>query len=94
MVVLAALLSLLEEKLLHYDRSREEVQRELHEVSLNGDKEADSLEERINADIHSAFDKEEEEVLSVIEKRVGTASIKLTEAGDQSERTAVRDPAV
>ena len=93
MDVLAALLSLLEEKLLHHDRSREEVQRELHEVSLNGDKEADSLEERINADIHSAFDKEEE-VLSVIEKRVETASIKLTEAGDQSERTAVRDPAV
>ena len=62
------LLSLLEERLVQHDRNREEVQRELHEVCTKALGGADSLEETLNADIHSAFDKEEEEVLGVIAK--------------------------
>ena len=65
---LEALLRLLEERLVQHDDNRKEVQGQLQRVYSKIVKEADTLEERINGEIHEDFDPKEERVYSIIER--------------------------
>ena len=60
-------LCFLEERLTQNDENRILIQREMEEVCSKVEGEADSLEERINGEIHKAFDPREERVFHITE---------------------------
>ena len=59
---------LLEERLVEHDECRKEVQRELEGIRSKAEKEADSLEEKINGELLRDYGPKEEEILGLIEK--------------------------
>ena len=65
---LCELLALLEERLVHHDNNREDVQSHLQEVCSGMDSDADSLEEKIIEEISKDIEEKEEKIFGLIEK--------------------------
>ena len=65
---LKEVLQLLEERLVQHDKNREVVQSQLQEACAKIVSGTNSLEEKINADIHKDFVQKEERILALIEK--------------------------